>query len=83
MILSEYSQFGIAIFAIAALVFCIVKFLDFMARQEKNFKNTIDNHLDSSKKSAEDQTKMSHELRSAVKELLQFLRYYNNKNGKN
>jgi len=80
--LLDYAQFGVAIFAIGALVFCIVKFLEFMTRQEASFKDTIDNHLNESKTIASEQLKSAQNLNKTVEELLTYLRYQNGRSGK-
>jgi len=79
MALLEYTQFGVAIFSIAALVFCVGKFLEFMKQQEVSFKNTVDNHLDSLKEASGVQSRVQGELCKAVDELIRFLRYQNKK----
>ena len=75
--LIEYAQFGVAIFSIGALVFCIKEFLKFMTKQEESFKNTIDNHLHEAKELSNRQLKASENLNKAVEELLTYLRYHN------
>lgn len=82
MNLLDYTEFGVAAFAIAALAFCITKFLKFMERQELNFKDTIDNHLNESAKISGEQLKSAQNLNRAVEELLTFLRYSNGRNKK-
>jgi len=75
MNLIDYAQFGVAVFSIAALVYVISKFLKFMEIQERNFKDTIDNHLEA-------QRKANNELTAAIKELLDFLKWQNRNNRK-
>ena len=82
MNLLDYTQFGVAIFAIAALTFCIKEFLKFMSKQEESFKNTIDNHLTSATEVANEQLKSAQILNKAVEELLTFLRYSNGRGKK-
>lgn len=82
MNLLDYSQFGVAIFAIAALAFCIKEFLKFMMKQEESFKNTIDNHLTNATMVANEQLKSAQSLNKAVEELLVFLRYSNGRGRK-
>ena len=82
MNLLDYSQFGVAIFSIGALCYCIERFLKFMAKQEESFKNTIDNHLTSSTEVANEQLKSAQNLNKAVEELLTFLRYSNGRGKK-
>jgi hypothetical protein len=75
MNLTDYAQFGVAIFSIAALAYVISKFLKFMEIQERNFKDTIDNHLEA-------QRKANNELTAAIRELLDFLKWQNRNNRK-
>jgi hypothetical protein len=82
MNLTDYAQFGIAIFTVGALVFCIEKFLKFMEKQEESFKDTIDNHLNESAKIATKQLESAQNLNKAVEELLTFLRYSNGRHKK-
>lgn len=77
MNLLDYSQFGVAIFSIGALCYCIERFLKFMARQEESFRDTIDNHLNNATSVANEQLKSAQNLNKAVDELLTFLRYSN------
>ena len=77
--LIDAAQFGVAIFAIAALVFVIVKFLEFMKKQEENFKDTIDNHLKETSERLNENTTVSKNLNKTVEELLKYLRYQNGK----
>lgn len=76
-LLINYTEFGVAIFAIAVLYFSIVKFLKFMEVQEKNFKDTLDLHLRRQNESNLKQVEHSKILNSTIKELLTFLRYKN------
>lgn len=80
--LTDYAQFGVAIFAIGALCFAIEKFLKFMAKQEESFKETIDNHMYKATEVASEQIKSAQNLNKAVEELLVFLRYSNGRNKK-
>ena len=52
-------------------------FIEFIGKQEASFKDTIDNHLNEAKKVSADQTRASCDLKTAVNELLTFLRYQN------
>lgn len=69
--LIEYIGGGVAIFAIASIVFIVREFLKFVKFQEKNFKETVDNHLSENATANKD-------LSIAVRELLDFLKYHNN-----
>jgi len=80
MQLLDYAQFGVAIFAIGSLVFCIKEFLKFMTKQESSFKNTIDNHLHEARDVQGEQLKVNQNLNRTVGELITFLRC-NNKKG--
>ena len=76
----ELANYGVAIFSVGALVFCIKEFLKFMTNQEASFKDTIDNHLNSSKEIASEQLKSAQSLSKTVEELLTYLRYQNGRN---
>ena len=52
-------------------------FIEFIGKQEASFKDTIDNHLNEAKRVSADQTRASCDLKTAVNELLTFLRYQN------
>jgi len=72
MSILDLAQIGIGTFSIGALIYLIPKFLKFMEKQEESFKQTIDNHL-------KENIEANRNLTFAVKELLAYLKAYNNK----
>ena len=78
--LLEIAKIGGPIALALVIIYFIVKkfleaqkfFIGFIEKQEINFKNTIDNHLD-------EQAKANNELASAIKALLDYLKYHNGK----
>uniref|UniRef100_A0A7V3JAL9 Uncharacterized protein n=1 Tax=candidate division CPR3 bacterium TaxID=2268181 RepID=A0A7V3JAL9_UNCC3 len=70
MNLTDFIQLGIG-GVLAVIVWLIVqKFLQFVEFQEKNFKETVDNHL-------KENSKANQNLASVIKELLDYLKFHN------
>lgn len=70
--LSQFVNLGVAGLAVVVIWLIVQRFLQFVADQEKNFKNTIDNHL-------KDFSCSNQRLSEAIKELLEWLRFHNGK----
>lgn len=70
--LSQFVNLGVAGLAVVIIWLIVQRFLQFVAEQEKNFKNTIDNHLC-------EQAKASRQLADTIKELLDWLKFHNGK----
>ncbi len=75
----DFIQLGVAGIAIIVLGLVIKlflksqdKFVSFMERQETNFKETIDNHL-------EEHSASNRQLSETIRQLLDWLKYHNGK----
>lgn len=70
--LTQFINLGVAGLAVIIIWLIVQKFLQFVAKQEENFKNTIDNHLDEFSRS-------NQQLAEVIKELLNWLKFHNGK----
>ncbi|MEM5853845.1 MAG: hypothetical protein QW228_05750 [Candidatus Aenigmatarchaeota archaeon] len=70
--LSQFINLGVAGIAVMVIWLIVQRFLQFVEEQEKNFKNTIDNHL-------KEFSQSNQRLAEAIKELLDWLKYHNGK----
>jgi hypothetical protein len=66
--LIQFAQFGVAIFSVAIVYFIVRIFLDFLSNDMEHLRKTIEKH-----------TEIDEKLVEVVKELLEFLRFYNGK----
>ena len=79
MTLIEFTQFGVGIFAIAAIIILVKEFMKFVAKQQADFKEIITNHIQHSTNSMTRMEKSSDKLNQTITQLLQWL---TKKNGK-
>jgi len=66
--LMGFAQFGVAIFSVAVVYFVVKTFLDFLRNDMEHLRRTIEKH-----------TEVDEKMAVIVKELLDFLRFYNGK----
>jgi flagellar biosynthesis/type III secretory pathway M-ring protein FliF/YscJ len=87
----EISKNGAPVTIVLIALYAIVRYLiekqserdkqtiAFIERQEMNFKNTIDNHLDAQKKSMDNLTAVTDQQNKVNRELLEYLKKCNGK----
>ena len=79
MITESFLEYGVAIFAIAGMIYLVKKFLCFAKRQEENCNLLIKNHMHESAE-ANKKLEQSHlQLSMTIRELLSFLKKSNEK----
>ena len=71
--LTDFLNLGVAGIAVIIIWLIVQRFLKFVEKQEDNFRNTIDNHL-------KEHSQSSQNLATAIKELLDYLKWHNGKN---
>lgn len=73
MTLVEFTQFGVGIFAIAAIIILVKEFMKFIAKQQADFKEVIANHIQHSTNAMVRMEKSQDKLNQTITQLLQWL----------
>lgn len=67
--IEQFSEYGVAIFAIAAISFIVIKFLSSLAQQRDAFGKIIQNHIEHNTSATEKNTEALVALKETTKEL--------------